>query len=59
MVEEFKKDQLEQAKIQALQDQQEREFYSYAERCLSEWKGSGKNVKPLVMELKNYKKKVL
>ena len=38
-------------------DQQEKNFYSYAEKCISEWTSQGKNVKPLVMELKNYKKK--
>jgi hypothetical protein len=44
---------------QALQDQQEKNFYSYAEKCVSEWDTQGKNVKPLIMELKNYKKRVV
>ncbi len=43
----------------ALIDHKEREFYSYAERCIKEWQDQGKNVKPLILELKNYKKKVL
>ena len=44
---------------QALQDQQEKNFYSYAEKCIDEWQGQGKNVKPLIIELKNYKKRVV
>jgi len=44
---------------QALQDQQEKNFYSYAEKCVSEWGKNGKNVKPLIMELKNYKKRIV
>jgi|TARA_B110001450_G_scaffold241977_1_gene251862 hypothetical protein len=44
---------------QALQDQQEKNFYSYAEKCVSEWESQGKNIKPLILELKNYKKKVV
>lgn len=43
---------------QALQDQQEKNFYSYAEKCIGEWDTQGKNVKPLIMELKNYKKRI-
>ena len=42
----------------ALQDQQDKNFYSYAEKCIAEWQSQGKNVKPLIMELKNYKKRV-
>lgn len=41
----------------ALLDQQDKNFYSYAEKCIAEWQSQGKNVKPLIMELKNYKKK--
>lgn len=43
----------------SLQDQQDKNFYSYAEKCISEWQAQGKNVKPLIMELKNYKKKAV
>jgi hypothetical protein len=46
-------------KTQALLDQQEKNFYSYAEKCITDWQGQGKNVKPLIMELKGYKKRVL
>jgi len=41
----------------ALQDQQDKNFFSYAEKCIGEWQSQGKNVKPLIMELKNYKKR--
>jgi len=57
--EDFINDQYLALKSQALQDQNEKSFYSYAEKCISEWEQSGKNVKPLIMELKNYKKRVL
>ena len=40
-------------------EQQEKNFYTYAEQAISEWQGQGKNVKPLIMELKNYKKRVV
>ena len=40
-------------------DQHEKNFYGYAEKCIKEWQDSGKNVKPIIMELKNYKKRVL
>ena len=43
---------------QSLVDQQQKNFYSYAEKCLQEWESQGKNIKPLILELKNYKKKV-
>jgi hypothetical protein len=42
----------------AMLDQKEKEFYSYAEQCIKEWQDAGKNVKPLILELKNHKKKV-
>jgi hypothetical protein len=43
---------------QALLDQQEKNFYSYAERCIRDWEAAGKNVKPLIIELKNYRKRI-
>ena len=46
-------------RAQALLDQQEKNFYSYAEDCIAEYQKTGKNVKPLIMELKNYKKKTI
>jgi hypothetical protein len=55
----FIMDQHMALKNQSLQDQQEKNFYSYAEKCVSEWESQGKNVKPLIMELKNYKKRVV
>ncbi len=49
----------ESSKTQALLDQKEKEFYSYAEKCIKEWQDAGKNVKPLILELKNYKKQTI
>lgn len=34
------------------------QFNSYAEQCLKEWAAQGKNITPLILELKNYRKKV-
>lgn len=56
---EFQTDQAQALKVRALNDQQEKNFYSYAEKCIGEWQAQGKNVKPLIMELKNYKKRVV
>lgn len=50
--EEFLNERREAAKALALKDQEGRQFYSYAEKCLKEWNDSGKNVKPLILELK-------
>ena len=55
----FQNEQANALKTQALLDQQEKNFYSYAEQCIRDWQDQGKNVKPLIMELKNYKKRVL
>ena len=49
---EFRDEQRAATKTQALIDHQEEEFYSYAERCIKEWKDQGKNVTPLLLELK-------
>ena len=54
--EEFKKELEHATKTQALLDQGEKQFLSYAEQCIAEWERQGKNVKPLIMELKNQKK---
>jgi hypothetical protein len=54
---EYRRDLQEQTVTQGLLDLKEKEFYSYAERCIKEWQQAGKNVKPLILELKNYKKK--
>jgi hypothetical protein len=47
----------EAASNTALLDNKEKEFYSYAEKCIKEWQDVGKNVRPLILELKNYKKR--
>ena len=54
---EYRKELEAAHKALALNDQHEKNFYSYAEKCLKEWQDSGKNVKPLVLELKGYKKR--
>ena len=56
---EFIRDMQDATVTQCLLDLKEKEFYSYAERCIKEWQQAGKNVKPLILELKNYKKKAL
>ncbi len=52
----FIREQKAATKAQALLDQQEKHFYNYAEKAIDEWKGSGKDVKPLVLELKGQAK---
>jgi len=53
------KAELEQAtRAVAVVDEQQRGFYSYAEEALKTWGANGKNVKPLILELKSYKKRV-
>ena len=49
----------EATKGAAMLDHKEKEFYSYAEKCIKEWQDQGKNVKPLILELKSYKKKMV
>lgn len=55
----FQEGQANSLKTKALLEQQEKNFYSYAEKAIAEWQAQGKNVKPLIMELKNYKKRVV
>ncbi len=55
--EEYIRDLHEAAHNAALLDNKEKEFYSYAEQCVKEWQQGGKNVKPLIMELKSYNKR--
>lgn len=55
----FREDNIASVQAQALLDQQEKNFYSYAERCIKDWDQAGKNVKPLIIELKNYRKRIL
>lgn len=56
---EFIAEQEAQLKTQALLDQQTKNFYSYAEEAVQTWQEGGKNVKPLILELKGYKKKIV
>ena len=55
----FQEEHTAAIQAQALLDQQEKNFYSYAEKCIGEWQDQGKNVKPLIMELKNYRKRIV
>ena len=54
----FRQDNKNSVEAQALLDQQEKNFYGYAERCIKDWEAQGKNVKPLIIELKNYRKRI-
>ena len=56
---EFKQELAAQAKAQALLDQQQKQFYGYAEQSLKDWESNGKSVKPLLLELKGYKKRIV
>ena len=52
----FVKDQKAATNAQALNDQQEKYFYNYAETKMGDWDKSGKNIKPLILELKGQAK---
>jgi hypothetical protein len=56
---EFKDEMAERDRVLAQLDENDKQFYSYAERAINEWQQAGKNIKPLIVELKNYKKRVL
>ena len=45
--------------IQATNDNESKQFCSFAEKAIGEWQADGKNVTPLILELKNYKKRSL
>lgn len=36
-------------------DLEKKEFYSYTEKCVREWESQGKNVTPLLLEMKKHK----
>jgi Trichohyalin-plectin-homology domain len=55
---EFRDEMAERDRVLAHLDENDKQFYSYAERAISEWQQAGKNIKPLIVELKNYKKRV-
>ena len=55
---EFRREQKAATKAQALLDQQDKQFYSYAEKAIKDWKGEGKNVTPLILELKGQAKQI-
>lgn len=42
-----------------MQEDEQLQFHSYAEKCLKEWSAQGKNITPLLLELKNYKKRIV
>lgn len=56
--EEFLEERRQASLAQALADQEKKSYYSYAEKCIKDWNEAGKNVKPLLIELKTYNSKV-
>jgi len=44
-------------RMKAALEEEDKIFKSYAEKCIVEWDDNGKNIKPLLLELQNYKKK--
>jgi hypothetical protein len=56
---EFKKQIEQDAFVAATHDEVEKQFYSYAEKAIRQWQNHGKNIKPLIMELKNFKKRAI
>jgi len=54
----FLKELDEAEKMKVVLEEDDKVFSSYAERCLKEWADNGKNIKPLLLELQKYKKKI-
>ena len=52
---EYMNQRRDEAEANALRDQEEKNYLSYAEQCLKEWGDQGKNIKPLLLELKKQK----
>ncbi|CAG9317488.1 unnamed protein product [Blepharisma stoltei] len=50
-------EELARQSAQIMEDEQN-QFNSYAEKCLKEWAENGKNITPMILELKNYKKRI-
>ncbi len=55
---EFVKDQEDVYKTKMLLSSEQEEFYNYAEDWVKEYHNQGKDITPLILELKNYKKKM-
>lgn len=53
-----KENELQAASMQSeMCDKEDSNFASMAEKCLKQWGAEGKNIKPILLELKNYRKK--
>jgi hypothetical protein len=55
--EEFIQDQEDAYKRNLILQKEQDEFMRYADQCIGEYHGVGKNLIPLILDLKNYKKK--
>jgi len=53
----IKKEFEDAMKMKVAVEEEDKIFQSYAEKCIAEWTANGKNIKPLLLELENYKKK--
>jgi hypothetical protein len=56
--EEFVKDQEDAYKTKMLLGSEQDEFYKYAEGWVGDYHDQGKDITPLILELKNYKKRM-
>lgn len=54
---EFVKDQEDAYKTNLMMQKEQDEFMRFADECIGEYHQSGKNIVPLILDLKNYKKK--
>jgi len=55
--EDFVKDQEDAYKTNLMLQKEQDEFMRYADQCIGEYHEAGKNLIPLILDLKNYKKK--
>jgi hypothetical protein len=54
---EFVKDQEDAYKTNLVLQKEQDEFMRYADECIGEYHQAGKNLVPLILDLKSYKKK--
>ena len=55
---EFVKEQEDAFKTKMMINMEQDEFLTYAESCIRDCYNSGKDITPLILELKNYKRKL-
>jgi hypothetical protein len=55
MEDELRKEYERDAQTKKRIENEKKDFFKYAENCINNWKSGGKNVMPLLLEMKKYK----